>query len=604
MSTSTTGEWTTKQTVGRGLEAAPALRSGLPVTLVLAAVGALGRVAVPVLVQQTIDRGIGRGRVDLGTVVTLAGCAAVVVALAATCQRAAVRRLGARSEEALLGLRRRLFGHIHRLSLADLDAERRGALVARCTSDVEALSQFFSWGALAWLLDGAVMVLVAVVMLAYNWVLALVAFAAAAPLALLLHRFQRRLARAYDRAREDNAMVMTAVGEFVTGSDSLRVVGALDDYARRTKATGHGRTASFVRAGSVAAFMYSSAELFSMITVVAVVLTGLSIGPSGRLTAGALVGFVFLTYRFLEPVAELTEWVEQTQTAVAGLRRVLAVLDMPAGPPEPTRPKPLPAGPLAIDLQHVTFAYPSRGERAEEPALVDVSVRIEAGCQVAVVGATGSGKTTLGRVIARLVDPDAGVVRIGGVGLTHVANEDLRRALVVVAQEPFLFRGSIADNLGFARPGVSREQILEVVAALDLRDWLEGLPDGLDTEVGARGSRLSSGERQLVALIRASLADPRVLLLDEATSSVDSVTEALLSRALERVAQGPTTVAIAHRLSTAVRADRVLLMEGGRLVADGTHTELVAGDERYRRLYESWVASNVAGPTGRPSRVE
>jgi putative ABC transport system ATP-binding protein len=337
--------------------------------------------------------------------------------------------------------------------------------------------------------------------------------------------------------------------------------------------------------------MYSSAELFSTISVAAVILTGLAMGPSSGLTAGALVGFIFLTYRFLEPIAELTEWVEQTQTAVAGLRRVLGVLDIPIGPPEPSHPTPLPDGALDIELRHVTFAYTSRGEGEEAPAVVDVDGHIDAGQYVALVGATGSGKTTLGRLMARMMDPTSGVVRLGGVSLSNVANDDLRRALVVVAQEPFLFQGSIVDNLRFARPGLGRTTVENAVSGLGLDEWLAGLPGGLDTEVGTRGSRLSSGERQLVALLRASLVDPRVLVLDEATSSVDAITEVRLTRALDRLSAGRTTVAIAHRLSTAVHADRVMMMEHGRLIADGPHAELLVRSEPYRRLYDSWITT-------------
>ncbi|MEI6497438.1 MAG: ABC transporter ATP-binding protein, partial [Actinomycetota bacterium] len=202
--------------------------------------------------------------------------------------------------------------------------------------------------------------------------------------------------------------------------------------------------------------------------------------------------------------------------------------------------------------------------------------------------------TTLGRLVARLADPSHGVVRVGGVPLTAVANDDLRSRLVVVPQEPFLFEGSIAANLGFARPALSLADIERAVYALDLGDWLESLPDGLDTEVGQRGSQLSAGERQLVALVRASLVDPAVLVLDEATSSVDALTEVRLTRALEKLSKGRTTIAIAHRLSTAARADRVLVLDHGRLVQDGTHNDLVDVEGPYARMYTAWVAATSA----------
>jgi putative ABC transport system ATP-binding protein len=256
---------------------------------------------------------------------------------------------------------------------------------------------------------------------------------------------------------------------------------------------------------------------------------------------------------------------------------------------------PLPRGPLTVTFDRVDFAYKNRGETDEPLVLKGISAHIPAGQQVAIVGETGSGKTTLGRLIARLADPTAGTVLVGGVSLTSVANTDLRTRLTVVPQEPFLFDGSIAANLLFARPNLRREELVLAVMALDLGDWLDTLPEGLDTEVGQRGSQLSAGERQLVALVRASLVDPAVLVLDEATSSVDALTEVRLARALERLARGRTTIAIAHRLSTAARADRVLVLDHGRLVEDGSHLDLVQRGGAYARMYEAWVTATSAG---------
>ncbi len=586
--------WSAVETIGRGVRAAPALRTGFGLTLTLAMFGAAGRVVVPVVIQQAVDHGFRDGVVKVGTITTLAVIGLVAVVLATWAQRTAVWRLGRRSEEALYALRVRLFEHIHRLSLADHSEERKGALVARVTSDVETLAQFFQWGGLAWLLDGTLMVIVAGVMLAYDWMLALVAFVVAAPLAIVLRKVQAHLVLAYDKARHRNAEVMTQLSELVSGAETLRAYQAGPHYAARAKQASHERSSAFVRAGTIGAFLFPSGEVFNVLTVSAVVTVGVVRGPSSGLTAGALLGFVFLTQRFLEPIAEFTEVLDQTQTAVAGMRRVLGVLEIPVGPPEPDIPQALPAGPLAVSIDRVDFSYRSRGDSDEPPVLVGLSVHIPAGQQVAVIGETGSGKTTLGRLIARMADPTAGSVALGGVPLTRVGNAQLRSRLTVVPQEPFLFEGSIAANLLFAKPGLAMPDLQAAVAALDLGDWLETLPEGLETEVGQRGAQLSAGERQLVALIRASLVDPAVLVLDEATSSVDALTEVRLSRALDHLAAGRTTIAIAHRLSTAARADRVLVLDHGRLVEDGTHEELLQRGGEYRRMYDAWVAATTS----------
>jgi ATP-binding cassette, subfamily B, bacterial len=249
---------------------------------------------------------------------------------------------------------------------------------------------------------------------------------------------------------------------------------------------------------------------------------------------------------------------------------------------------------LGVSVENVTFGYRSRGDEDEPPVLIDVNAKIPAGQQVAIVGETGSGKTTLGRLIARFADPTIGTVRIGGVPLTAVANDELRTRLVVVPQEPFLFDGTIAANLGFARPMLSVPDLERAIVDLDLSDWLETLPDGLFTQVGQRGGQLSAGERQLVALVRASLVDPDVLVLDEATSSVDALTEVRIGRALDKLAAGRTTIAIAHRLSTAARADRVMVLEHGRLVEDGPHAELLLAGGAYSRMYDAWIAATAS----------
>jgi putative ABC transport system ATP-binding protein len=397
---------------------------------------------------------------------------------------------------------------------------------------------------------------------------------------------------AYDEARQRNGEMLGTIAEVVSGAATIRAYDAgpaLDEEARETVA---GKARAQIRAALIGAFLFPSGEVFSVFTVTAVIGVGVWRGPGSGLTAGALVGFIFLTYRFLEPIAEFTEVLDQTQTAVAGLRRVLAVLDMPVGPPIADETQPLPPGQLGIDVRDVTFGYRSRDRSgSDDVVLRHIDVTIPAGQDVALVGATGSGKTTLGRLFARFADPTLGEIEVGGVDLRCVDPEELRRRVIVVSQEPFLFDDTIEANIGFARPAWDPAAVARVVEDLGVEDWVRSLGDGIKTRVGERGESLSAGERQLVGLLRAGYADPDVLILDEATSSVDALTEVRIARALERLAATRTTVAIAHRLSTAARADRVLVLDDGRLVEDGTHAELLARDGVYRRLYDAWVSA-------------
>jgi len=579
-------------TIRAGIAQAPALSKGLGLTFVLALIGAAGRVTIPVVMQQAIDNGISGSTVRVDYIVQLCVVAAVVVSIAALSQRMAVYRLGSSAEEGLYGLRVRLFDHIHRLSLADHNDERRGALVARVTSDIETLTMFFAWGGLAWMLDLSLMFVVACVMLAYDWVLALVAFAVVAPLILVLRLVQKRLVRAYDGVRTNNAGMLSRMSETVSGVETLQAYDAVEPALVRVEEATAKRSKTSIRAGIIGAFLFPSGEVFSVFTVVAVVGIGVWRGEAAGLSAGALVGFMFLTYRFLEPIAEFTEVIDQTQTAVAGLRRVLGILDTPIGPPPAVDPVPLPAGQLGISLIEVAFAYAPREEEvAPTQVLSALTLTIPPSQHVALVGESGSGKTTIARLIARLADPTSGRVVIGGVNLKHVANDDLRRRLTVVPQEPFLFADTIAYNLRFAKPDATDAELSLAVQRLGLEDWVNSLPDGLETQVGQRGQALSAGERQMVALLRASLVSPDVLILDEATSSVDALTEVRLSRALEKLASNRTTISIAHRLSTAARADRVIVLSSGKVVEDGPHAELMERAGEYRRMYDSWLAA-------------
>jgi len=574
----------------RAARVAPALSRGIGLTALLAIVGTAGHLLVPLTVQQLVDRALEGGALVRDEVVTVAAVAIVAAIVAGFASWRAMFRLVRAAADGLAQLRTAAFRHLHRLSVVETEGDRRGALVARVTSDVETITHFVEWGGVGILVGVAQVLLVFTVMVVLDPLLAGLVVAAALAYALLLGVFQRVLGRAYDGVRERNAETLSAMGEVVAALSVVRAYGVEDRARARAGAALDAQFRAEFRVGRLGALLFSSAEVFAAAVTASVVVVGVVTGAGGRLSAGTLVAFLFLVALFIEPVQMLVEILDHAQSAGAGVRRILAALDAPTDLPDPVAPVALPAGPLGVGFEQVAFAYPS-GPRV----LHDLDVTIEPGERLAVVGRTGSGKSTFVRLVTRLVDPSEGKVLVGGVPLGDVARADLRRRVAYVPQDGFLFDTTVGANVAYAVPGIGAAEVRAAFDELGLGDWIDGLPDGLDTEVGERGRRLSAGERQLVALTRAWLVAPDLLVLDEATSAVDAALEVRLRRAIEQVTSGRTSLTVAHRLSTAEAAERVLVFADGRLVEDGPHAALLAAGGTYAALHADWDAGT-AGP--------
>ncbi|KAB1907867.1 ABC transporter ATP-binding protein [Micromonospora sp. AMSO1212t] len=576
---------TTWRTLRRGLALSPELRTGLAGTLALALVYMVGRVAVPVAVQRGIDHGIVGG-LDLNVISLTVAITAGVLVVTTACGYLMMRRLFTVSETALAGVRTRAFRHVHDLSMLHQQSERRGSLVSRVTSDVDQITQFLQWGGVILIVNLGQLLVTTAVMLAYSWQLTLVVLVAFAPALLVIRRLQRRLAGAYGLVRQRTGTLLGAIGESVVGAPVIRAYGIAGRTARRLDTAIDGQRVAQQRAIRISIMGSSVGELAAGLALAGVVVVGVSLGAGGTLSIGQLTAFLFLVTLFIQPVQIATEVLNEAQNAIAGWRRVLDVLDVSPDVADPgEQGRELPPGPLDARFAGVTFAYPGG-----PPVLHDVTLDIPAKSRVAVVGETGSGKTTFAKLLTRLMDPTEGEVLLSGVDLRQVRFDSLRSRVVMVPQDGFLFDATVGENVRFARPDLTDERLTAAFAELGLSDWLDGLPSGLDTPVGERGEALSVGERQLVALARAYVADPDLLVLDEATSAVDPATEVRLQRTLDAVTRGRTTLAIAHRLSTAQAADEVIVVDRGRIVQRGPHEELVRDtDSVYALLYASWL---------------
>jgi ATP-binding cassette, subfamily B, bacterial len=547
----------------------------------------LAALAGPWLVGLAIDRGIPpllHGG-DLAPLVALVAAFFVTVAVQAAANRAFVLAVGRFGEGVVRELRRRLFIHFQRLPLAFHEHYTSGRVISRQTSDIDSISDLFEDG-----LDSLVsavfsLLLVGAGMLLLDWPLALVVLAGFGPLAGLTLWFRRESAIAYRRSREAIAAVIV---HFVETFGGIRAVQAFRREQRNEEifSSLNGRyAAASLRSSRLIAVYSPGITLTGNLATGAVLLYGGLRVTDGDIKVGVLATFLLYLQRFFDPLQDLSQFYNTFQSAAAALEKISGVLDEPPSVPEPAEPAELPAprgSGRELRLRSVRFGY------REAVVLPGLDLVIPPGQTVALVGETGAGKSTIARLVARFYDPRAGQVMLDGTDLRDLPDSALRREVVLITQENFLFSGSVADNIELGKPGASRAEIEAAANAIGAGAFIEALPGGYDAPVGKRGGRLSAGQRQLISFARAFLAAPAVLVLDEATSLLDMPGERAVQAALRTILAGRTAIIIAHRLSTVAIADRVLVLAGGQIVEDGPPGLLLADDGQYSALHASW----------------
>jgi ATP-binding cassette subfamily B protein len=541
--------------------------------------------ASPVLVRHGIDAGI-RARdlyeLNLSVVLYLA-----ITALAYVFGRMQYVFLNRTGESFLRELRLKVFAAMQRQSMEFYDRNKAGVLVARMTADIETMGELIQWGLLQFLASGFLVVMAFVVLFSLSWQLTLVVLIVFPVIVVASVKFQRDSNTAYLTVRE---RVGQNLGTLQEGIAAVRVIQAYaqeDHQIKRFERSNRSLFDSHVRSIRISTWYFGLVEFSGVIATALVVGIGGWLVHRDTVSLGTVVAFILLLSSLFDPVQQLSQLYNGVQSAAAALHKLFAILDAtPEVDEAPDAVELPPRGSLAVSAMSFTYASGNR------PALEGVDLVVRDGERIALVGPTGAGKSTLAKLMARLYDPTAGSVTFGGTDLRRATHASLRQRIVVVPQEGFLFNGTIRDNVRLARITSTDAEVDEALQRLEVFDHFDRLPEGLDTQVRERGSRLSAGERQLVALGRAALVDPAVLVLDEATSNLDPGTEAEVEAALENLMRGRTTIVVAHRLTTVQRADRIVVVDKARIAEVGTHEELLALGGKYAALARAWEKSH------------